>query len=90
LDKQKIAIIVLATVLFLTVQYLVLENWTSAKQEEIMRSYQGGYDKGLEDAVRAIYEQTQNCQLSTVMIGNLTKQVFDASCIENNSENQSP
>ena len=90
MDKQKIIIIALTAALILTVQYFVLDRWISSAQQEISQNYQRGYTQGLNDAVVSLYDQTQNCHPATIVIGNLTKKVFDLACIENSSEKSSP
>ena len=86
IDKQKIAIIALSVALFLISQYIILEKWIESNQQKMNEVYQRGYDTGSQDAVIAIYEQTQNCQTTTVTLGNLTKNIFDLSCIQTNLE----
>ena len=83
MDKQKIVIIALVAALILTVQYFVLDRWISSTQQEISQNYQRGYTQGLNDAVVAIYDQTQNCHPATLVLGNLTKNVFDLECLKN-------
>jgi len=89
-DKQKIIIIVLAVALFLAIQYLILDRWTNSALYQISESYKHGYDKGLEDAVTAIYYQTKNCQKSTIVLGNMTKEVFDFACLQQNLSSSVP
>jgi len=44
-------------------------------------SFQAGYNKGITDAVVAVYQQTNNCKATTINIGNITRQVIDISCL---------
>lgn len=58
-----------------------------SRQQELTEAYQNGYNKGLTDAAVTIYKQTDNCQSTTVTIGNLTKTIFDLSCLKVESKN---
>lgn len=48
-----------------------------SEQREKTTTFQQGYNQGLKDAISAIYKQTNNCQQSTIVAGNLTKTVID-------------
>jgi len=82
MNKNKITIIVLSVALFALVQYVIYEKIIESRQQELSNAYKNGYDKGLTDAAVTIYKQTENCQTTTIAIGNLTKNVFDLSCIQ--------
>ncbi len=82
MNKQKITIIVLSIALFALAQYVIYEKITESRQQELVNAYQNGYNKGLTDAAVTIYKQTENCQTTTIAIGNLTKTVFDVSCLK--------
>ena len=82
MNRQKIVIIGLAVALFLFAQYYVIEKWSGATQQEITATYQNGYNTGAIDTAKAIYQATQDCQGATITVGNITKQVFDASCLK--------
>ena len=89
MNKQKIIIIVLSVALFVIVQYVIYEKTTESRQQELANAYQGGYNKGLSDAVTAVYNQTENCKTTTLTIGNLTRTVLDLSCLKT-SQNNTP
>lgn len=87
MNKQKITIIVLSVALFALVQYVLYEKITESRQQELSNAYQNGYNKGLTDAAVTVYKQTENCQSTNITIGNLTKTVFDLSCLKVESKN---
>ena len=87
MEKQKIAIIALSVALVLLFQYLLLDEFLEEKQLEMFQVFQEGYEAGLTDAVTMIFEQTQNCQPTSIRVENTTKQIFDLSCLERNLEN---
>lgn len=87
MNKQRIVIIMLAVALFSLSQYIIYEKITESKQIELQRIFQNGYDKGLEDTVTTIYKQTDNCQTTTISVGNFTKTIFDLSCLKTQPKN---
>ena len=82
MNKQKIIIIALSVSLFVLAQYIVYEKIIETRQQELTNTYQDGYKKGLTDAAVAVYKQTENCQTTTITIGNFTKTIFDVSCLK--------
>lgn len=87
MNKSKITIIALSLALFGLSQYIIYEKITESRQQELISTYQNGYNKGLTDAAVTMYKQTDNCQTTTITIGNLTKTVFDLSCLKIESKN---
>jgi len=87
MNIQKIIIIGLLISLIGILQYLVLDKWMDSMNEEMTKNIQNAYDQGLLDAVIAIYQQTENCQGVPIKIGNLTKTVFDVSCLDDFNQN---
>ena len=87
MNKQKIIIIALSVALFIIGQYLIYERTTESRQHEVTNAFQGGYNKGLSDAVTAVYNQTENCKTTTLTIGNLTRTVLDLSCLKTGQNN---
>ena len=87
MEKQKIVIISLTVLLFLSVQYIIYVNLIQQMEAEFVNVFQDGYQQGLVDAVGEIFTQTEDCVVSTITIGNFTKDVVDYSCFENVSEN---
>lgn len=73
--------------LFALAQYLIYEKTIESRQQELSNAYQDGYDKGLTDAAVTVYKQTENCQTTNITIGNLTKTVFDLSCLKVEQKN---
>ena len=87
IDKQKIIIISLIVLLFLLVQYIIYDYVIQQMESELVNVFQDGYQQGIIDAVGEIFTQTEDCVVSTITIGNFTKDVVDYSCFENVSEN---
>tara|TARA_Y100000310_G_C19974611_1_gene487017 strand:+ start:167 stop:451 length:285 start_codon:yes stop_codon:yes gene_type:complete len=81
--KFRLTITILAILLVLSVGYIAIDKYTTSREQQLMATYQGGYNKGVQDAVVSLYQQTNNCQPATINIGNLTKQIFDVACLQN-------
>lgn len=90
ISKQKIVIIALAIALFAMAQYFAIEKLSETNQKKMSEIYQNGYDQGLNDAVNTLFDQTKDCQITTIFAGNMSKQIFDVSCLQNESEKLLP
>ena len=67
--------------------YVIYEKIIETRQQELANTYQDGYKKGLTDAAVAVYKQTENCQTTTITIGNFTKTIFDVACLKIEQKN---
>jgi len=90
MEKQKITIIALAVALFLVLQYVLFDQIQESRNQEKMESFQQGYTQGLTDAVTEIFIQTEDCLVSSITIGNYTRNIVDYSCLSNNIEKSKP
>ena len=90
MDRQKIIIIVLSIALILTAQYVILEKWFISVQQDKVASYQNGFNAGVRETLTTIFLQTKNCQTSTITLDNVTRQIFDIICLQNNLEKINP
>lgn len=82
MERQKIIIVILAAGLFLLGQYIVLDRWLQSKQQEIENNLQSDHSQGIKDAIIALYEQTNDCHVTTIKFGNLTRSLLDISCLQ--------
>ncbi|MBI2133749.1 hypothetical protein HYU11_03650 [Candidatus Woesearchaeota archaeon] len=84
MEKLKVLIAALSVLLMLALGYIA-----NGKLEAI-RTDAGkeGYGQGITAAVVAAYQQTENCQVATITMGNLTKQVVDVECVRMLLENK--
>lgn len=87
MNKQQITITILSIALFASAQYIIYEKIIESRQQELSLSYQNGYAKGLTDTITTIFKQTENCHVSTMTLGNLTRSVFDLSCLNVQQKN---
>jgi len=72
----------LAIGLFGSIGYIAFDNWKELDQKQNTEIYNDGYKQGLIDATTAVFSQTQNCHPAVLTMGNLTKTIFDYSCLE--------
>ena len=87
MNKQRITIIALSIAVFALAQYVIYEKIIESRQQELANTYQDGYKKGLIDAAVAVYKQTENCQTTSITIGNFTKTILDVSCLKVEQKN---
>ena len=80
MDK-KILIIGIAGTIFLIAEFFFLISWSDDRQQELIDAFSQGYDKGLEDAVFSLYNQTDNCFTVPIFIDNKSKYLIDLSCV---------
>ena len=86
MNIQKVIIIGLSIALFITLQYVVLDKWINSINQDTLQSSRDMYDQGLADAFTAIYKQTENCQVAPIVIGNMSKLIFDVDCLDISSQ----
>ena len=90
LDKQKIIIIALLSVVFILANSIFIDKWLEIKQEENTLLYEKGYEQGLTDAVTALFYNTDDCSVTTITIKNETRPIVDFSCFDPNQNNVTP
>ena len=79
--KQTIAVIVLAVLLVASIVYIGINKWQDTRQKELTTVYQQGYSRGVTEAVTALYQQTEECKITTINLGNMTRQVVNVGCV---------
>ncbi len=95
ISKQKLVIIILAVALVtIFVWFMIIDNHIIPTiQQEIINSYQNGYNSGVENSIIELFQQTLNCQPTYIWVGNDTKQLIDVTCLQpitGNSEIKNP
>ena len=80
--KLEISVIVLVIVLVVTVQYFIIQDWFESKEDELLESYMEGYEKGMSDAVLSLFEETQDCKLTTLTVNEFSRKLFDIECLQ--------
>ena len=81
MQKQTIAIIILATSLFLIIQYTFLSNWINNIQQEIDKNFLREFEQGQISTAKTIFEQTNDCNTSTITLVNFNRQLIDTICV---------
>jgi hypothetical protein len=80
--RLKLIIAVLAVIL---AAVLGLNVWGAYKQSQIVQLQSvanQGYNIGVSDALATAYQQTSNCQVTTLSIGNATRRIVDFDCVQ--------
>lgn len=81
-EKSTIVIIVLAALLLAAVGYIAFGKIQTERAFELQNVSQQAYYAGVYDTVSSLYTQTQNCNIATVNLVNLTRRVVDVDCIK--------
>lgn len=80
MNKQNLIILILGISLIITVNFLILDKWLDSRVNELSAIYQQGYDDGLGESVTTIFTQTEDCQVTTIWVGNFSKAIIDFAC----------
>ena len=81
-DKSTKTIMVLGILLVLSIGYIAIDKYKTGQEKQLLTAYQNGYNRGIQEAVVSLYQQTENCQAAVINLGNVSKQVFDTSCLQ--------
>jgi len=82
LDNQKIVIIGLGVTIVLIIQYFLISDLIKQKEIESLEMFQTGYEMGIENSVKTLFVNTENCQTTTIFMNDTTRILFDFNCIE--------
>lgn len=84
ISKQKLLIIILAVALTtIFVWFVIIDNYIIPTiQQEIINSYQNGYNAGIENSITELFQQTSDCQPTYIWVANDTKQLIDVACLQ--------
>ncbi|MDH3611075.1 MAG: hypothetical protein OEM79_04860 [Nitrosopumilus sp.] len=80
MDKKLISIFPLIAIVII-LQILFLSELTNPETEQLEKSYQSGYDRGLSDAVNILINETKNCNSPTIFSLNQNVTLVDIQCI---------
>lgn len=83
LGKHRLAILILLVLLLIAVVYFTGAKISDARQQDLAEASQQGFDLGVTNALVAAYQQTANCQVTTITLGNATRQIVDFTCVQN-------
>ena len=87
-NRLGIITLVLAVLLIVAVGYISFDKYQNIQDAQLRIAYQQGYDVGITASVVSIFQQTEQCQVTTVTIGNMTKQIIDVACLITEQQNQ--
>ena len=83
--KLKLVVVALAVLLLASVAYIVADKVNGLQMQQLQdvkQAAEQGYDKGVIDALAAAYQQTANCQVTTITLGNVTRSIIDVDCVQ--------
>ena len=63
--------------------FVVIDNYVVPTiNQQIIESYQNGYNNSAENSVIGLFQQTSNCQPIYIWVGNDTRQLVDVACLQ--------
>jgi predicted negative regulator of RcsB-dependent stress response len=80
-NRLGILTLVLGVLLIATVGYISFDKYQNVRDTQMRMAYQQGYDLGITASVVSVFQQTNNCQITTLTVGNMTKQIIDVACL---------
>lgn len=89
INYYMVSTIILAFLFIVLLGFILSEKYAESQAGKLQNTYVAGYNKGVEDSVVSIYQQTNNCQVVPVNIGNVTRGLADVDCIKKVLEEQS-
>ena len=82
MSKQKFAIIILCIFLAASLSYIASTEYRQGQQEKLQQAYLQGYNQGVTAAVATLYQQTNNCQVTSIFMGESQRQIIDVACLQ--------
>jgi preprotein translocase subunit YajC len=87
--NQQTVNMVLVLLLVVAVLYISV-GWTQDRQDakqaerdqELQGAFQQGYDQGITAAVVTLFQQTDNCQPTTINVQDNVRQIVDTACLQ--------
>jgi len=79
-EKKIIIIIGISGILFIILQFYLLEFLEQEKLIEYAEVFEKGYSVGFENSVFTIFNNTENCSVTKIWVGNLSKYIIDFNC----------
>lgn len=81
-EKSTVIIIVLSALLVIAAGFIASEQLQKARAAQLLNVSQQAYYAGVYDTVSSLYRETENCNVATVNLINLTRQLVDVSCLK--------
>lgn len=82
MSRQKLAIILLCVLLVASFSYIGATEYKQSQQAKLQQAYVQGYNQGVTSAVTTLYQQTNNCQVTNVFMGESQRQIIDVACLQ--------
>ena len=81
-NKSTKIIMILGILLVLSMGYITIDKYRAGQEKQQLTAYQNGYNRGVQEAVVSLYQQTENCKAAVINIGNVSKQLLDTACLQ--------
>ena len=73
--------VILLALFIIVLSYVAYTEYTNMFNASMMKAAQLGYEQGMVDVVSMIHEETEGCMIVPVMLGNVTKELVDVTCL---------
>ena len=80
--NTRLTILALTVLLLFSATYIVNDYLDERRDAQLQDAAQQGYTLGVSDALTTAYQQTDNCQVTTITLGNVTRQIVDFACAQ--------
>ncbi|MBR9675549.1 hypothetical protein GOV05_00915 [Candidatus Woesearchaeota archaeon] len=81
-DFYKITTLVLLGIIVVMGGVWAYGKYAEARDAKINEYLNAGYNQGITDSLVQIYQGTNECQITTINLGNTTRRVADVACLE--------
>ena len=86
--RENKVIIALVILLAVMLSYILYTECSRFVYQETLKAMSAGYRQGVFDTVTRLYEETDRCQPVPVFLGNRTRYVIDAACVQTPAANR--
>ena len=87
--KMKLMLGVLIVLLVAALSYIGVDKYNQSQTEKMVKIANEAYTSGITGAVVSVYQQTENCQIATLKLGNVTRDIVDVACLKKQTASES-
>ncbi len=86
--RQKLLMILMVVLLIGAIGYIAVDKYNDTMLRAQQQYALAGYNQGITGAITSLYQNTENCQVATLNLGNVTRQVADVECFRRAMQSQ--
>ena len=81
-SRSSLLIYTLVGVIVVLIGYIAYDKVILAYNQKVNTALNQGYQAGAADAIRAMFQQTNECRIATLNLGNETRNLADVECMQ--------